>query len=77
MDINACQAAVYFNICMIKSVHFGCGVVNLDKKQEKELKRIHEELMLMKLDLSQKLYNRQCIQEKCSRIRTSGAICNN
>ena len=54
MDINTYQAAIYFNIYMIKSVYFGCGVIELNEKQEKELRRIYEEPMLMKLGLSKK-----------------------
>ena len=36
-DINPYQVAVYYNIHMIKSVHFGYGVMELNEKQEKEL----------------------------------------
>ena len=52
MDINSFQACVYFNTYMIKSVFFGCGVIELNQKQEKELKRLYEAPMLMKLGLS-------------------------
>ena len=39
---------------MIKSVFFGCGVIELNPREEKELKRIYKEPMLVKLGLSKK-----------------------
>lgn len=64
MDINAYQAGMYFNVYMIKSVYFGCGVIELNKQQENELRRLYEEPMLVKLGLSKKyprtaLYSRK------------------
>ena len=64
MEINSYQAAMYFNVYMIKTVFFGCGIVELNDKQEKELRRIYEEPMLRKLGLSVKfprtaLYSRR------------------
>ena len=64
MDLNSYQAAMYFNVYMIKSVYFGCGIVELNKQQENELGRIYEEPMLLKLGLSRKfprtaLYSRK------------------
>ena len=58
------QVAIYFNIYMIKSVFFGCRVVSFNQKQEQELKRICEELLLRKMGFSQKfpqnaLYSRK------------------
>ena len=45
-------------------VFFGCGVIELNKKQEDELRRIYEQPMLIKLGLSRKyprtaLYSRK------------------
>ena len=54
MDINLYQASVYFNVYIIKSVFFGCGVIELNPKEVKELKQIYEEQMLIKLGLSKK-----------------------
>ena len=54
MDINSYQACMYFNVYMIKSVFFGCGVIELNLKEEKELKRIYKEPMLIKLGFSKK-----------------------
>ena len=53
-NINPFQEAMCCNTCMMKSVHFGCGIVELSSKQEDELKRMHEEPLLMKLGLSRK-----------------------
>ena len=39
---------------MIKSVCFGCSIVDFNHRQEKELKHIYEEPLLVKLGLSRK-----------------------
>ena len=52
MDINAYQAAIYFNTYIITSVYFGCGIVKLSPKEEQELRRLYEAPMLMKLGFS-------------------------
>ena len=49
---NPFHAATCCYTCMAKSVYFGCGIVKLSRKQEDELKRIHEEPLLMRLGLS-------------------------
>jgi len=54
MDINSYQASVYYNIYMIRLVFFGCGVIELHIREEKELRRICEEPLLVKLGLSKK-----------------------
>ena len=53
-DINPYQAAVYYNVYMIKSIYFDCRIVELTEKQEKELRRIYKEPLLVKLGLSRK-----------------------
>ena len=63
-DVNAYQAAVYYNVYMIKSVFFGCGIIELNEQQERELRRIYKEPLLLKLGLSRKfprdvLYSRK------------------
>ena len=68
IDINSYQVCIYFNVYMIKSVFFGCGVIELNPREEKELKRIYEEPMLVKLGLSKKflrivLYTRKSALE--------------
>ena len=54
MDINSYQASVYYNIYLIKTVYFGCGIIELNDKQERELKRIYKEPILNKLGFSKK-----------------------
>ena len=54
IDINSYQAAMYFNVYMIKSVYFRCRMVNMNQQQEKELQRICKEPILIKLGLSRK-----------------------
>ena len=63
-DINPYQAALYYNAYMIKSVYFGCGIVDLSEKQEIALQQIYKEPLLVKLGLSRKfprdvLYSRK------------------
>ena len=41
-NVNPFQAAMYYNTYVIKSVYFGCSIVELTNKQEEELKRTHE-----------------------------------
>ena len=55
---------MYYNTYVIKSVYFGCGIVELTNKQEEELKIMYEEPLLTKLGLSRKfprnvLHNRK------------------
>ena len=66
LEVNIYQAAVYYNVCMIKSVFFGCRVINLAKKQKKELERLYEESILRKIGFSTKfprnmLYSRKLV----------------
>ena len=49
---------------MIKSAFFGCGVIDITKKQDLALRQIYEEPLLLKLGLSRKfprkvLYSRK------------------
>ena len=53
-NINSYQAAIYYNAYMIKSVCFGCGIIELSEEQEIELKKIYEEPLLIKLGLSRR-----------------------
>jgi len=53
-DVNTYQAAVYYNVYIIKSIFFGCGIVELNEQQERELQRIYKEPLLLKLGLSRK-----------------------
>ena len=52
--LNLYQAAIYFNVCVITSVFLGSGIVCITVEQEKELKGMCEEPILMKLGLSKK-----------------------
>ena len=54
VDINPCQAAIYFNVYVMTSVVFGSRVVSLTESQEKEFKRMQEDPILIKLVLSKK-----------------------
>ena len=51
-DINLYQAAIYYNAYIIKSIYFGCRILELIIDQENELKRLYKEPLLVKLGLS-------------------------
>ena len=53
-DINTNQAYLYFNIYFISSIYFGFGIIELNQKQEVELKWIYEAPILRKIGLSSK-----------------------
>ena len=46
------QAYIYFNMYMFKSIFFGIGMIKINKRQIKEIKRIYERPILTKLQLS-------------------------
>ena len=48
---NAC---VFFNVCLITQVFFGCGIIILNDKQEEILMKIMECTLLKKLGLSER-----------------------
>jgi len=54
-SISITQAYMYFNIYLCSSVYFGADIITLNKQQCRELKRIYEEPILVKLKLSQKM----------------------
>jgi len=54
MDINSFQACVYFNMYMIRSVFFGCRIIDLSVTQDNEIKRIYELPIAKKLQLGEK-----------------------
>jgi len=45
---------IFFNVYSIKSVYFGCRIMELLDSQKKELKRIYKEIILVKLNLGRK-----------------------
>ena len=45
------QVHIYFNARILTNVRFGCGIVKFNKNQIKELKKIHELLMIRILGL--------------------------
>ena len=47
-------AYIFHNVYLCKKVYFGCRIIILTEKQEKELTRIHELIILWKLRLSEK-----------------------
>jgi len=49
------QCHIYFNMYLLKSIFFGCGIISITNNQEKELKRIYKAPILSKLQLSEKL----------------------
>jgi len=64
VEIAAPVAHLYYNAYLIKKVYFGSGVLMLTEKQEKELRKIYEPILLRKMNLSEKfprhvLYSRK------------------
>ena len=50
--LNYYQISIYYNIYVLTSVYFGYGITKLDDKEEAELMKIYEVLILKKLGLS-------------------------
>ena len=48
------QVHVYFNICMLTNVFFGCGIVRFNKKHCEGLKKTHELPLIRKMKLGDK-----------------------
>ena len=48
------NAYVFFNMCLVTQVFFGCGIISLISNQEKILMKISEGTLLRKLGLSEK-----------------------
>ena len=57
-EISLYQAYIFFNMYLLRSVFFGCSMVEISEKQEKELKKIYEILLLTKLKLGEKFPRR-------------------
>ena len=55
---------VYYNIYLIKAVYFGCGIIQLTPNEEKILKAIYEEPILIKLGYSKKFPRRVLYMRK-------------
>ena len=47
---------LYFNAYLLKSMCFGCGIIELSRLQEEKLRKIHKETILAKIGLSIKSY---------------------
>ena len=70
IQMNPYQAHIYINIHMIRSAYFGHGILELNKKQEKELRLIYEELLLKKLGLGEKFLRLLlCVRKLAGRVR--------
>ena len=52
--INPHITYLAFNACIMKSVYFRCGIIELHEKEEEILKKEYEETILVKLELSKK-----------------------
>ena len=55
IEILTQLAYIYYNICFIKSVYFGTGIIELSKSQEQILIKICESTLLNKLRYSKKI----------------------
>ena len=52
MQINPFQAAIFYHTYIIKSTFFSYRVVKITDKQDMALRKVYEELLLLKLGLS-------------------------
>ena len=52
IDVNTYQVSVYYNIYLINIVFFRCRVVSIAKAQEVELRKMHEIILLIKIEWS-------------------------
>ena len=43
---------MYYNMYVLSSVPFGCSIISLNKREENELRRLHEAPALSELDFS-------------------------
>ena len=64
-ELKTWQVHIYFNIYLVKSVFFGCGIVELNERELHEMERICEKPILRKLHLSEKFPRRMmCVDKK-------------
>ena len=54
--IYTAMTHLYFNAYLLKSMYFGCGIMELSRLQEDKLRKIYEETILAKVGLSIKSY---------------------
>jgi len=52
--IATSTASIYYNMYLIKKVYYGCGILTINKSQEKILRKIYEPVILKKMGLSVK-----------------------
>ena len=60
-EMKTYQAHMYYNVYMLTNVFFGCGIVQFNAKQIKELKRIYELPMIRKLGLGDNFLENCCM----------------
>ena len=70
INIIAPLTYIYFNTYLLKSVYFGCRIVQLDNEQEYILQNIYEIPFLWNLQLSEKIPKEVlCIRQSALEIR--------
>ena len=67
MDIFPSTAYMFYNMYLCKKVYFGCGIISINDKQEEELMKIYEPVILKKLGLGEK-FPRLCLYSKRSSL---------
>ena len=63
MEIYPAIAYAFFNVYLSKKVFFGCGIVDINKKQENELIRIYEPMILHKMKFGKK-FPQSCLYSR-------------
>ena len=67
--LTIANAHAHFNMRLITMVYFGCGLLILSEKQEEELMKISEGVLLRKLELS-KRFPRRTLRAKRTQLGT-------
>ena len=64
IDIHSSLMYIYFNMYLMTKIYFECSIVSLIKLQDKYLRVIYEETILMKLGLSIKFLRKVLYMRK-------------
>ena len=69
-NANSCQAVVSYHVFILRLVFFRYDAINLNHKEEKELIKQREELLLIKLGLGSK-HPRKALHDRKGALRIS------
>ena len=64
IEISTAIIHIFYNMYLFRKVYFGYGIVAINEKQEKELMKIYEPIILNKLRLSKKFLRKILYAQK-------------